>query len=229
MVAKEAMANMVAMVKEAVAATDDGGYGYKGQKGLDGYWEDDEWERQNRGWSQQRRQDWRPEWVELRNEERAALRNGEETAALLLNARNEESSSQRNGEETAALLFNAETELRAVQKTEEQSEQRRRATKGKLYRAEQHEKAVREELAAAELMKEGLETGESRVQEELLAADFGRGAFAGGATSCRRHEAGLAGEAGATAETADAESCECLAPVGASPDFQLGIDLAPAR
>ncbi|CAE7813827.1 unnamed protein product [Symbiodinium sp. CCMP2592] len=143
----------------------DGGYGYKGKKGLDDYWDfwedDDEWERQNRGWSQQRRQDWRPEWVQLRNEERAALRNGEETAAQLLNARSEESSVQRHGEETAAQLLNARN-------TEEQNEQRRRATKSKLFREEKQMKAVKEELAAAELM----ETGESRVQEKLAAAEL---------------------------------------------------------
>ena len=127
-----------------------GYYGYKGQKGLLFWVEDDDelWERQNRGWSQQRRQDWRPEWVAMKNTELRALREAEECSARLL----ETGTELRTSEERR---LESETELGTSEQQLASSEERRKNWKRRHHNAEKECKAYREEVEAQECAKVG--------------------------------------------------------------------------
>ncbi|CAE7302692.1 unnamed protein product [Symbiodinium microadriaticum] len=125
-----------------------GYYGYQGQKGLLFWVEDDDelWERQNRGWSQQRRQDWRPEWVAMKNTELRALREAEECSARVLETETELRTTEERRLESETELAKSNSELAS-------SEQRRKHWKKQHYYAEKECKAYREEVAAQECAK----------------------------------------------------------------------------
>ena len=127
-----------------------GYYGYQGQKGLLFWVEDDDelWERQNRGWSQQRRQDWRPEWVAMKNTELRALREAEECSARVLETETELRTTEERRLESETELAKSNSELAS-------SEQRRKHWKKQHYYAEKECKAYREEVAAQECAKVG--------------------------------------------------------------------------
>ncbi|CAE7319711.1 unnamed protein product [Symbiodinium sp. KB8] len=156
-----------------------GYYGYKGQKGLL-FWvgdDDDElWERQNRGWSQQRRQDWRPEWVAMKNTELRALREAEECSARVLETGTELRTSEQRRLESETELATSEQRRLESQNELETCEQRRKHWKLKHYYAEKQCKAYREEVEAQECAKasESAEASEWRAKASESAAELSK-------------------------------------------------------